>query len=82
MRYSIVLVPEPEEGGFSVEVPLLPGCYTQGETVEQALERVKEAIAGHVASLLEAGEEVPEESIPVIVTSVEVDTTCAPATAG
>jgi antitoxin HicB len=78
MRYSIVLVPEPEEGGYSIEVPLLPGCYTQAETVEEALERVKEAIAGHTASLTAAGEEVPEETIPVILTSVEVDLACLP----
>jgi antitoxin HicB len=81
LRYSIVLVPEPEEGGYSVEVPLLPGCYTQGGTVEEALERVKEAIAGHTASLAAAGEEIPEETIPVIVTSVEVDLACMPAPA-
>ena len=81
-RYTVVLLFDPDDPGYVVEVPELPGCFTQGDTVEEALERVKEAIAGHVASLMAAGEEVPQESVPVIVTSVEVDTTCLPAGAG
>jgi predicted RNase H-like HicB family nuclease len=45
-----------EEGGFWAEVPALPGCRTQGETMEEIEENLKEAIA----LWLEAGE--PEES--------------------
>ena len=41
MIYTVKLVAE-EEGGFSVMVPGLPGCYSQGETREEALENVKE----------------------------------------
>ena len=44
MEYSVV-VHEAEEGGFWVEVPALPGCYSQGETVDEALGNVREAIA-------------------------------------
>ena len=40
--YRILLTPE-EEGGFSVNVPSLPGCFTQGETIEEAIEMAKEA---------------------------------------
>jgi predicted RNase H-like HicB family nuclease len=43
-----VLIHPAEEGGFWAEVPALPGCYTQGETEEQVLDRVKEAIACHL----------------------------------
>ena len=49
-----------EEGGFWAEVPALPGCFTQGESLEEVRENLKEAIAGW----LEAGEptgEVAEE---------------------
>jgi predicted RNase H-like HicB family nuclease len=74
-----VLVYDPDVEMYAVEVPELPGCFTQGHTVEEALERVREAVSGHVASLVAAGEEVPSESVPVIVSSVEVDSTCAPA---
>ena len=61
-KYTIILHPEPEEGGYSVIVPALPGCVTQGETVEQCIERAKEAIAGYIESLEAAGEPVPEET--------------------
>jgi predicted RNase H-like HicB family nuclease len=43
MRYRVQLIPE-EEGGFSVLVPGLPGCVSQGESREEALANVKEAI--------------------------------------
>ena len=37
-----------EEGGFWAEVPALPGCFSQGETVEEAFNNVKEAIGSHL----------------------------------
>ncbi len=43
MDYSVRLIAEPE-GGYSVLVPGLPGCVSQGESREEALENVKEAI--------------------------------------
>ena len=52
---------DPDETGYWVEVPALPGCFTQGETVDECIERAHEAIAGHVAALVKEGEPVPEE---------------------
>ncbi|TEU04674.1 MAG: type II toxin-antitoxin system HicB family antitoxin, partial [Dehalococcoidia bacterium] len=43
LKYTVIIVPE-EEGGYSVEVPALAGCYTQGETREEAIAMAKEAI--------------------------------------
>ena len=43
MRFYVVLEPD-EEGGYNVSVPALEGCFTQGETEEDALENAKEAI--------------------------------------
>ncbi len=60
-HYTIVLHPEPEEGGYSVTVPALPGCFTQGETMEECLERAKEAIALHIEGLIEEGLPVPDD---------------------
>jgi len=59
--YTIVLDPDPDEGGYSVTVPALPGVVTQGETVEQCRDRAAEAIAVHIAGLIRDGEPVPEE---------------------
>jgi len=43
VNFKVVLHPE-EEGGYSVEVPALPGCYSQGDNLEEALANIKEAI--------------------------------------
>jgi predicted RNase H-like HicB family nuclease len=60
-QYTIVLIPEPEEGGYSVIVPTLPGCVTQGETIEEAVAMAQDAIAGWIAVAEKHGEPVPEE---------------------
>ena len=59
--FRILLTPQ-EEGGFSVTVPSLPGCYTQGESVEEAISMAKEAISLYVESLEAEGEAVPDDS--------------------
>jgi predicted RNase H-like HicB family nuclease len=48
-----VLIFQDEDGYFVVEVPSLPGCVSQGETRNEALENIKEAIALHIDALLE-----------------------------
>jgi len=50
MKFIVVLDP-PEEGGFNVSVPALDGCFTQGETEEEALENGKEAILCYLEGL-------------------------------
>ena len=56
---------DPENPGWVVTVPALPGCVTQGDTVAQALERVQEAIEVHIAGLRADGEPVPEPDVTV-----------------
>ena len=53
--YSVILHPDLEDGGFWVECPALPGCSSQGDTVEEALEMIKDAIAGHLEVEAETG---------------------------
>ncbi|MBI2906536.1 MAG: type II toxin-antitoxin system HicB family antitoxin [Chloroflexi bacterium] len=60
-QYTIILHPEPEEGGYSVTVPALPGCLAQGETLEEAMAMARESIAAHIQGMIEDGEPVPEE---------------------
>ena len=60
MEYSVV-VHEAEEGGYWVEVPALTGCYSQGETVEEALANVKEAIDVYLEALREQGSQIPRD---------------------
>jgi predicted RNase H-like HicB family nuclease/predicted RNA binding protein YcfA (HicA-like mRNA interferase family) len=67
--YQVVLIPDNEVGGFTVIVPSLPGCISEGDTEEEALAHINEAIDLDIESLIEDGEEVPEDvdaSIQVI----------------
>jgi predicted RNase H-like HicB family nuclease len=66
--YLIVIHPA-EEGGFWTEVPDLPGCGSQGETLDEAVEMTKDAIGGFLESLRKHGEAPPtEKAIAVKVT--------------
>lgn len=60
-QFEVVLQPEPQ-GGFSVFVPQLPGCASQGETKEEALAMIKEAIEGYLESLDEHDDPIPEST--------------------
>ena len=72
MEYTIVLDPIENGEGYTVLVPALPGCVTQGRTREEAIERAKEAIAAYIESLKADGEPVPKETQPVEVLKVAV----------
>ena len=50
MKYKVVLEPQ-EEGGYTVYVPSLPGCVSQGETTEEAMTNIREAIEVYLESL-------------------------------
>ncbi|MFH1587168.1 MAG: type II toxin-antitoxin system HicB family antitoxin [Candidatus Diapherotrites archaeon] len=54
MDWKIVLEKD-KDGWFTVTVPSLPGCISQGKTKREALENIKEAIELHVSSLAEDG---------------------------
>ena len=60
LGYTVVLEAE-KDGGFVVSVPALPGCFTQGESRDEALKNVREAIAAYVEDLRARGEEIPVE---------------------
>ncbi|PIP08346.1 MAG: HicB family protein [Syntrophobacterales bacterium CG23_combo_of_CG06-09_8_20_14_all_48_27] len=60
--YKFTVVVERDEDGFYVaSVPFLQGCYTQGETHEEALENIKDAIKLHIEARQALGEPVPVE---------------------
>ena len=69
-RFTVLLYPE--EGSYSVLVPMLDNLATQGDTVEEALAMAREAIELYVEGLTQRGEDVPEETAPPILTSVDV----------
>jgi predicted RNase H-like HicB family nuclease len=59
--YKIHLQKEPE-GTYTAMVPALPGCITYGESLEQAIEMVQEAIELYIEELQERGEKIPDNN--------------------
>ncbi len=67
---QVILIPD-ETGGYVVEVPSLPGCFSQGETEAEALANIREAIELHIEDMLAAGEEVPDDvPAPILLKAV------------
>ena len=63
MQYNYkILLNKEEEGGYMVTVPALPGCITQGDTIDEAVAMAKEAIELYIEELLSRGETVPDNS--------------------
>ncbi|MGH2469062.1 MAG: type II toxin-antitoxin system HicB family antitoxin, partial [Chloroflexota bacterium] len=61
--FTAVVVEETEEGfeGFSVSVPALPGCYSQGETIKEALANITDALSGYLEALASRHLPLPTE---------------------
>jgi len=63
-EYAYTAVFEPaEEGGYVVSFPALPGCLTQGETLEEARQMAAEALQGYLEVLIARGRPIPQESL-------------------
>ena len=71
LKYKVIFGLE-EDGGYVVSVPSLPGCVTQGDNFEEAVEMVKDLIPTYLSVLQENGEEVPEEKEETIISKVSV----------
>jgi predicted RNase H-like HicB family nuclease/predicted RNA binding protein YcfA (HicA-like mRNA interferase family) len=57
MNLKVVIVKDPEDGGFIVSCPALPGCHSEGETIEEALQNIRDAIHGCLAVLNERAQQ-------------------------
>ena len=68
---TLPIVIESDEDGYFVSCPSLQGCYSQGDSYEEALENIKDAIRLHIEDRLATGEPVPEK-VSVSLSTVEV----------
>ena len=59
-KFRVILEPN-DSDGYTVTVPLLPGCISEGDTKEEALANIKEAIELYIESLQADGEPIPTE---------------------
>lgn len=62
MEYVVIVHPA-EEGGYWMEVPSLPGCFAQGETLEDLFDEGRNAIRSHLEALAEDGQVTDERAM-------------------
>jgi antitoxin HicB len=60
MKFKVILH-KTKDGDYRVEVPSLPGCFSQGKTMDQALKNAGDAIRSHVERLREDGKDIPDD---------------------
>ena len=70
-RYKAILASE-EDGGYSVSVPGLPGTFTQGDTIEEALAMAKEAAELMADVMMDDGEPLPDDC-EILIEEIEID---------
>jgi predicted RNase H-like HicB family nuclease len=70
MKFTVVLMPDEEDGGYVAECPAIPGCVSEGGTVEEAQANIKEAIEGCLESLAAHQQPLPRE-VGMIVATVD-----------
>lgn len=62
MRYTVIFDAQPG-GGYHASCPALPGCHSEGDTLEEAIANIREAITVYLESLQAHGEPLPVEDI-------------------
>ena len=60
LSYTVELKPQ-KEGGYTITVPVLPGCISEGDTLEEALENIKDAVEGYIKVLAKHQRKIPLE---------------------
>lgn len=71
--FPVILIPQPD-GGYFVDCPSLPGCHSQGDTRDEALENIREAIVLVLEDMAEQGEPVPVTANQPMLAEVQVTT--------
>lgn len=69
---TLPIVIEGDSDGYFVSCPALQGCYSQGDTYEEAVENIKDAIRLHIADRIEDGEGIPQVSVSLSTVEIAV----------
>ena len=59
-KYKVSVIIEKDKDGYFAYCPELPGCYTQGDSFEESLENIKDAVKLYIEDMIESGEEIPK----------------------
>ncbi len=64
--FKVSIVVEKNKNGYYAYCPELQGCYSQGDTYEEAVENIRDAIKLHIEDMIDKGEEIPQSEITSI----------------
>ncbi len=70
--FQIVIEKEPEDEGYYAYSPTLPGCFSNGKTIEAAKSNIRRAVEQHLESLLEHAQPIPQDENIVHVEELSV----------
>jgi predicted RNase H-like HicB family nuclease len=70
--FEVVIEKEPEDEGYFAYSPTLPGCFSNGSTIEETRRSMRQAIEQHLSSLLDRGQQVPQDDRVVHVEELTV----------
>lgn len=68
MKFTVILTPDAEDGGYVAECPAIPGCVSEGDTIEGALQNITEAIEGSLDSLAARRMPLPADGSVIVAT--------------
>ena len=71
-NYTAVFEPDQKAGGYTVTVPSLPGCISEGDSFEEALKNIKEATSLYLEVMKENKTKIFQENLNIIVTPIQV----------
>lgn len=71
-QYTAVFEPDKKSGGFTVTIPSLPGCISEGDTFEQAAANIKEAAELYLEVVKQEKTVIPQEEAGVVVAPIQV----------
>ena len=72
MRYTVILLHDEETGTYTALVPALPGCISQGDTVDAAIAMAADAATVYLDDLAAHDEELPVETARTVVATIDV----------
>lgn len=71
-QYTAVFEPDEKSGGFTVTIPTLPGCISEGDTFEEALRNIEEAAGLYIEVMQDRKRNIPYEEKGIVIAPVEV----------
>jgi len=71
-QYTAIFEPDEETGGFTVTIPSLPGCISEGDSFEEALQNIQEAASLYIEVIKDRKMEIPREEKGVVIAPVEI----------